>query len=501
MVGTHAMDVDEGDLSPSNRFIFEPISGLSQCTTGLDVLAEVSSAQQAQKNTTPKEVQNLPPTKLKYSERSLPPFLVIAQYNEATNKQLGALHPMQIGKKLLKNHVEGISEIVRKGKNRISIEFSTAKPANDFLNNENLKNEGYDLFIPRHLVSCQGVVQRIDPTMSIEEIKQNLVANQEILEVRRINRRSRTEEGETLVPTGTIVVTFQGKILPRYVKLYLCPEPVSAYIQPVVQCMKCLLYGHTQNQCRGRERCKQCSLEVKENENHLNDACPHKCLHCEEPHWATDRNCPEYKRQKIVKELMSFENLSSYEASLRVPKKKFLANSLLHHCTYKDFPALAPSPTTTHQNFKALPQQFPPLTDRPALPGPDCIDVDQRRAFSSLPSQTISYNIATKRRRTNKETNYIPYDKEAHNACLPYTNGQLPSQRTLPVYAFDSKSRPTEVEKALADVQKLLKKAGFSEEVLKTWQESNKTILLNNTTTLSDHNYGPKHPFMEQQRP
>jgi len=417
---------------------------------------------------------------LKYSDKILPPYVVVAQFINS-DKNIGALHPMQIGKKLMQNNVKGITEIKRKGKNRLNLIFNSAECANNFLDNEILQKEGYNLFIPRHLVSCQGVVRRVDPTLPVEEIQQNINSNMKILHIRRIHRK----DSDILKPTGTIVITFEGTILPKFINLYLCPEPVEAYVLPVIQCMKCLIFGHTKDQCRSKERCARCGLE--EEFNHSYNSCDKdiKCYNCAGSHLATERVCAEYKRQRIIKDLMSFENISQYDANLRIPKTKFYADPEVHNKNYKNYQSLSPKKAETEiENTFLSPQHFPPLHKEEERPQEETITIDQRRQFSQN-NEIKSYRKAILKRKAEKHEDY---DKVAHKALIIANTPSVFSSGNTSIYEMTEETRSNEIEKTIFFLRKLMKSFNVKIDDMNTWHKITKNLIVNKSFDV-DHDY------------
>lgn len=76
----------------------------------------------------------------------------------------------------------------------------------------------------------------------------------------------------------------------------------------MVQCYKCLRLGHVSKQCKGTQRCYNCGGP------HNYDACEDKeklfCVLCKtEGHKSTNKECPEFKKAKLVKEHMALNGV------------------------------------------------------------------------------------------------------------------------------------------------------------------------------------------------
>ena len=119
---------------------------------------------------------------LKYSYLATGPYLVIVESND-TN--VGNLHPMAIGRILINNKIQGVEKTLRKGKNRIGIQFSSPKKANEFFDNKELfQKNNWHAHIPLSLVSSKGVARGVYKKITEEEIVNNATSKYKILEAR-----------------------------------------------------------------------------------------------------------------------------------------------------------------------------------------------------------------------------------------------------------------------------------------------------------------------------
>lgn len=252
---------------------------------------------------------------LLYTNNDLGPFIVYVQNKEGN---IGKFHRISTAKLIreaipqFQNNINDISVI---GVNRIKVEFSNGESANKLVESKLLSEKNYDVFIPQFNKRRQGVVKGVDIDISEEElvhiIKPKFGKELEILEIRRLKRKLIINNEVTYVPNQTIVISFKGQTLPKQVVIEKIIFEVEPYIQRVVQCLKCLRYGHISNQCKGTERCKRCG------EPHSN--CSQDeilfCVLCKGAHEATDRRvCPEFAKQKTVKNIMGTQNISYKEA-------------------------------------------------------------------------------------------------------------------------------------------------------------------------------------------
>ncbi|XP_008485643.1 uncharacterized protein LOC103522316, partial [Diaphorina citri] len=172
----------------------------------------------------------------------------------------------------------------------------------------------------------QGIIRNVEKNLTEEELLEEIIplynSDAKVTDVRRFNRRSTDEHGNVkYIPTGTIQVTFRAQSTPTHVSIFYVRCEVEKYIPKVLQCTNCLRFGHTARLCKGTARCSRCA------ENHPDDQCPkevseQKCVHCNGPHSSRvnfkNPACPEYEKQKKIKNLMVTQNITFYEAKTQL---------------------------------------------------------------------------------------------------------------------------------------------------------------------------------------
>ena len=254
-----------------------------------------------------------------YDYKQQGPFIVIV---ESVDKNLGNIHPAAIGKKFMTHKIKDLIKINRKGRNRISVEFTTAVGANSFIKNKIIKEEGLKAYIPAALATCRGIVRGIFQGISMEEFKKEAQSEVEIIDAKRMKKRETSDNGDVnYVDSEDIIITFKGTNYPSIVRIYYFEAKVSMYVPSPMQCTNCLRYGHLAKQCRGKARCPRCG-------DHEKTKCtvPQtdiSCIYCNDPHEATNKKlCKEFNRQKNIRKTMVFNNLSYYEARKLHPKNE-----------------------------------------------------------------------------------------------------------------------------------------------------------------------------------
>lgn len=129
-------------------------------------------------------------------------------YVEGINEKIGNKNPLYLSK-FFKN-VKGIVEKRRLNANKIMVVFKQAVAANDFLSHSCLKENNLKAYIPAASVERTGTIRFVDKESSNAELYEKLMADAEIIAVRRFTKKV----GQEIVPLTTVSVTFVGTSLP-----------------------------------------------------------------------------------------------------------------------------------------------------------------------------------------------------------------------------------------------------------------------------------------------
>uniref|UniRef100_A0A8D9BRC1 Uncharacterized protein n=1 Tax=Cacopsylla melanoneura TaxID=428564 RepID=A0A8D9BRC1_9HEMI len=262
------------------------------------------------------------------------PFIVFV---ENSSNEVGGgierMHPMALGNLFKKLHPEiqdKLERTYKNGKNRIKFIMKDRNSANTLALSPKMKENNLLCYIPRFLVTKQAVIRGVLKDLSETEIlndcevpfhQRNKI---KVIAVRRFNRKVNNE----YVPTETIQLTFRTQELPEYVTLHYYRCKVEPFIPKVLQCQKCLRYGHSIRYCKSvKSRCNMCGEEAHETQD-CNKSPPPTCVHCKGEHKSfTDNSktseCPEYKKQVEIKKVMVLENKTFLEAKGTVGKKTY----------------------------------------------------------------------------------------------------------------------------------------------------------------------------------
>ncbi|KAJ0169488.1 hypothetical protein K1T71_015075 [Dendrolimus kikuchii] len=231
---------------------------------------------------------------------------------------------MQFGKFLLNSNVGKITQqgVKNVGRNRISVEFTSPQDANNFVNNPVLLTANYKPSIPTFNVTRMGVVRDVPVDWSMEEfvLQSDIpLGFGHILKARRFNRKVRNQDGSTeWCPSTTVVLTFYGQALPKHIYCCYTSLLIDPYVLPTIQCFSCCRFGHVKDKCRSKPRCFKCGQMHTGNSCSITPDNAYCCL-CTGQHFATDKSCPEFHRQKCIKKKMSDDNVSYSEAATLFP--------------------------------------------------------------------------------------------------------------------------------------------------------------------------------------
>lgn len=296
--------------------------------------------------------------RLVYNSSDAAPFLVHIQREQTAPNDNSYLNPISFGRFLRRNSFKGIvnGSLKKIGRNRLVVSFTTYLDANSFITNSLLEKEHFKAFIPTFSVTRMGVVRGVPMEWSDDDVLENIsvpIGCGKILKLRRIKRKTIVDGKSEFKNTETVILTFDGQVLPKRVYMCYTSLAVDLYIYPTIQCYNCCRYGHVKSQCRSTPRCYKCG------QGHSGDGCTisednlHCCL-CKGFHEATSRKCLEYERQKNIKESMAKSCISYAEASKLHPT--------ISKISYAD--ALLSSPTVSSNINASVPQDYSPTKNK-----------------------------------------------------------------------------------------------------------------------------------------
>lgn len=272
-----------------------------------------------------------------YAEMDSAPYRLYVEMIDNT-KRINKFALGSVVRKMEK-YRNNVTDMKYMGSNKIVLFCDCWQRANSMVVDPLLRERGYKVYIPRHLLCITGVVGGIAPEIGCDEILNEIESKFQVLEVYRLNRWVNDTVGK--VPSTRVSITFRAKMLPEKIKLFGIPVKVQPYVRKLIFCDNCHRFGHGKANCRAKKRCETCS-RVHDN---ATEVCLDevKCLHCRtSDHRTTDPSCPARQREKSIKSMMARKNLTYVEAKemlAPVPTNNFydvLAN-------FEDFPIVSES--------------------------------------------------------------------------------------------------------------------------------------------------------------
>ncbi|KAL0868669.1 hypothetical protein ABMA27_008120 [Loxostege sticticalis] len=224
-------------------------------------------------------VSNNPVARPSYVASDLAPYVVhIQKVSSEPNENL-TVHPVTFGFFLKKNGIKNIIDgsLKKIGRNH----------ANSFIDCGALKVNNYKAFIPTFNVTRMGVVRGVPTEWSEEDIVNNIsvpIGCGKILKARRLKRKIIINGTAQFNPIETVVLTFDGQVLPK--RVFLCFNSLPCGL------------GHSGESCSVEEESITCCL-------------------CSGPHMANSKACPEFTRQRNIKESMA-KNCITYAEALKM---------------------------------------------------------------------------------------------------------------------------------------------------------------------------------------
>ena len=170
----------------------------------------------------------------------------------------------------------------------------------------------------RSLNSCMGVITSPELSAMEEDELQKELEHAGVIKAKVITSR----RNDTLSKTATIILTFKGTDLPKYIYAAYLKFKVRAYVPPPKRCFKCQKYGHLGKVCKHKALCAKCGVDF-----HGDTECsnPTKCVNCNGNHAAYDRSCPRFTKEKALSKIQA-EEKKSYQEAKRIQEMKHQVN-------------------------------------------------------------------------------------------------------------------------------------------------------------------------------
>jgi len=254
---------------------------------------------------------------IKYNNNDRPPFII--QVQPVDDADVTSFHPLHISRILSQISPRDIVEIRKTGRSRVIAEMRNREAANRLIANDQLLLQKLKAFIPAHRVLRTGIVRDVPQDFSLERLREATTSTIKILEIHRLNRRTKVEGEIKYLPSRTLCVKFAGQFLPHHVSICNCIFPVLPFIPKARICFACFRVGHMSKNYKSQPRCIYCGdgRHREEEECSLKNSPP-ICINCKGSHLPTSHECVLVVRHKMALSLASTENIPFAEAKKKV---------------------------------------------------------------------------------------------------------------------------------------------------------------------------------------
>lgn len=120
--------------------------------------------------------------------------------------------------------------------------------------------------------------------------------------------------------TETILIEFEGKVLPKEVYFGFIRYRVREYIPKPTRCFNCQKFGHVAKVCKEKKRCARCSGEHDYGE--CGEGVRPKCCNCGGGHSAAYWGCEVMRRETEIQSVKRKDRVPFAEAIKRVKQTK-----------------------------------------------------------------------------------------------------------------------------------------------------------------------------------
>ncbi|GAB0093885.1 Zinc finger, CCHC-type [Sergentomyia squamirostris] len=259
---------------------------------------------------------NEPVTQKRPEEDDFPKFLIVKAAEG--NVPIRMVSAFKI-KREIKNLCGNVRKIQPLPNGCLLIEILTPIQGEKLLKMDTLVNKKVIVSWHTTLNKSKGVVSCNDfSILSDEELKEELKEDN-VVDVKRIQKTCNVNGQKRKKDTGTFVLTFNSPKLPQRIESYYYPLKVREFIPNPIRCNGCQIYGHIEANCKSKKKiCGNCSQQRHPEGTDCSSAA--KCARCEGDHPVWARSCPVFDMEFKIMKLKTTQKVSYY-----VAKRMYLA--------------------------------------------------------------------------------------------------------------------------------------------------------------------------------
>ena len=165
-------------------------------------------------------------------------------------------------KLIISKFPNNISELYSVNRKKVAIIIDNRITANKLIEEPIFSEKGLKICIAFHIYSKQIMVKNIDLNITMNEVVNFDITegNRNILSARRLNRRINSGTEVRYIPSSSILVIIDSRVLPKHFLLHRIRYNVVPYKPKPKQCFNCFKFGHLKNGCRFKSVCIHCGL-------------------------------------------------------------------------------------------------------------------------------------------------------------------------------------------------------------------------------------------------
>lgn len=265
----------------------------------------------------------------RFQESSSSPYIVYL-IDTKPGKNLGNLHPIDVGGYLLEVNIQ-VESITSAGPEKAALIFDSALSANAFVETGiSLLPKSWRAFIPNSCIYKVGVIQKFKPTFTekdfwegLDETSNKIIEQVEFMR-KKIVQTINGQDSTSFEFIGTIKIYVKEK-LPPYVFVRRALKTVERFVPKIKRCFKCQRFGHVNTNCSHTLRCQWCGR------GHHGDDCTNEysCANCGGNHHAADKKCVLYGYNLDIMELKAKLESNYTEAAALVGQKLYVNFDIL----------------------------------------------------------------------------------------------------------------------------------------------------------------------------
>lgn len=215
------------------------------------------------------------------------------------------IKPSQIARELICILQKDVVHQRLSRRGHLTVRVATIDAAIKLLDVKTLGGTSVEASIPDSLLKNEGRIKSVPFRFTEKHIFEKLEHLGVVCVRRQFTTRKTDGVGATTIPRGVVVLTFKPEVvLPETVTIGSFKFAVEEYLEPPLQCRKCLRYGHITRICRGVVRCRNCAGAHEHKDCTAKALC---CANCYGPHRATFHGCLKRRDAAFAQRIRQFQ--------------------------------------------------------------------------------------------------------------------------------------------------------------------------------------------------